>query len=164
METFRPSSIRPCQSLRTITCPAAPARPASFFARAAQAWLRRRPPRARAGASGIGHECRADWPAASFHAAFGIIDPALDLRGTEIKGATGFGDRGLALNDLDDQRSFTLRGPTLIPSSIVILMAMLLHYSPSRKSVGRCNHIDPPWHIDTVGGGSYIIRALSMLQ
>src|SRR6185312_14160281 len=45
------------------------------------------------------------------HAAFGLVDPFLDLGRRHIEGPTGLGNRRFSLNDFRDQRRFSLRRP-----------------------------------------------------
>jgi putative transposase len=47
------------------------------------------------------------------HALLGVIHPALDLRGRQVIAPARLGNRGLALDDLDDERRFPLRRPSL---------------------------------------------------
>lgn len=47
------------------------------------------------------------------HTPSGVLHPFLDLGGGKIKGPTGFGHRGLALQDLDHQGALPLGSPAL---------------------------------------------------
>ena len=55
------------------------------------------------------------WLAAQgiFHAALAFIDSLLNLRRVEVVGPAGLGDRGLALNDVQEQGRLSLGRPTL---------------------------------------------------
>ena len=67
----------------------------------------------------------------------GVIDPSLDLRRAQVICPAGLGYRGLALNDLNDQRRFALGCSTL---DAVFQWSTHRYLSPcsmSRLSLGR---------------------------
>tara|TARA_B100000678_G_C18225236_1_gene508582 strand:- start:4187 stop:4534 length:348 start_codon:yes stop_codon:yes gene_type:complete len=85
-----------------------------------------------------------------FHAALGLIDPALDLRDSEIVLASHFSRRGLALEDVHDHGSLALRGPSfdgVVVAHPVLLMTALY---PAQLWRGSLHQVVPPVHVEVI--------------